>query len=114
MLRTCLPQHAVLESGLELGGHRLSPEEALPALLTVLLFLGLILISWGLFLTQGYDPMASLFEVTSASATVGLSSGIVGPELPSGLKLLLCADMLLGRLEILAFLVLLCPGNWRT
>jgi trk system potassium uptake protein TrkH len=114
MLRTCLPQHAVLDSNLELGGHRLSLDEALPALLTVLLFLGLILVSWALFLSQGYDPMASLFEVTSASATVGLTSGIAGPELPSGLKLLLCADMLLGRLEILAFLVLLCPGNWRS
>jgi trk system potassium uptake protein TrkH len=45
---------------------------------------------------------------------VGLSTGITAQYLPWGLKLLLCADMLLGRLEILAFLVLICPGNWVT
>jgi len=28
------------------------------------------------------------------------------------LKLVLCADMLLGRLEIIPWLVLLYPGSW--
>jgi trk system potassium uptake protein TrkH len=112
ILRACLPPHAVVE--LTLGGRRIQPEEALPALLTILLFLLLVLLSWAVFVACGYEPLASLFEVTSAAATVGLSAGITVQQLPWGLKLLLCADMLLGRLEILAFLVLLCPGNWKS
>ena len=111
VLRACLPPHAVVE--IDLGGRRIKHEEALPALLTILLFALVVLISWGVFVSCGYEPLASLFEVTSATATVGLSSGITTQPLPWGLKLLLCADMLLGRLEILAFLVILCPGNWR-
>jgi len=111
ILRACLPPHAVVET--TLGQRRIQPEDALPAVLTVLLFLLVILLSWAAFLSCGYQPLASLFEITSATATVGLSSGITSQGLPWGLKLLLCADMLLGRLEILAFLVLLCPSNWK-
>jgi trk system potassium uptake protein TrkH len=56
--------------------------------------------------------MAALFDVVSATGTVGLSAGVTGPGLASALKLVLCADMLLGRLEILAVLVLLSPATW--
>ena len=65
-----------------------------------------------LFLVAGYAPLDALFEVVSALGTVGLSAGIVGPELPAALKGVLCIDMLLGRLEIIAILVLLSPGTW--
>jgi trk system potassium uptake protein TrkH len=37
---------------------------------------------------------------------------VTGPGLPPALKLLLCADMLLGRLEVLALLVLVSPRTW--
>jgi trk system potassium uptake protein TrkH len=53
-----------------------------------------------------------LFEVVSATATVGLSTGITHHDLPIMLKSVLCIDMLLGRLEIIAFLVLLYPTTW--
>jgi trk system potassium uptake protein TrkH len=43
---------------------------------------------------------------------VGLSSGITGPGLEPLLKGVLCADMLLGRLEFLALLVVLYPRTW--
>jgi len=61
---------------------------------------------------MGYDPLDALFEVVSATGTVGLSTGITGPELPPLLKGVLCADMLMGRLEILAWLVILYPRTW--
>jgi trk system potassium uptake protein TrkH len=61
---------------------------------------------------MGYAPLDSLFEVVSATGTVGLSSGITGPELPTLLKGVICADMLMGRLEIVAWLVVLNPGTW--
>jgi len=43
---------------------------------------------------------------------VGLSSGIARPALEWWLKLVLCFDMLAGRVEILALLVVLNPGSW--
>jgi trk system potassium uptake protein TrkH len=60
----------------------------------------------------GHAPLDALFEVVSAVGTVGLSAGITAPELAPGLKLLLCVDMLMGRLEIVAVLVLLYPPTW--
>jgi trk system potassium uptake protein TrkH len=56
--------------------------------------------------------MPALFEVVSATGTVGLSAGLSSPELAPALKLVLCADMLLGRLEFVALFVLLGPRTW--
>jgi trk system potassium uptake protein TrkH len=50
--------------------------------------------------------------VVSATGTVGLSVGITSADLPAQLKGVLCADMLMGRLEIIAWLVMLFPGTW--
>jgi trk system potassium uptake protein TrkH len=61
---------------------------------------------------MGYSPLDSLFEVVSATATVGLSAGVTEAALPPLLKGILCVDMLLGRLEIMAWLVMLYPGMW--
>ena len=72
----------------------------------VLLFPAMAFVSWLPFLAWGYAPLESLFDVVSALGTVGLSSGITGPQLPDALKLVLCADMLLGRLEFIAVLIL--------
>jgi len=82
------------------------------ALLIILLFVTVILLSWLPFLCMGYSPLDSLFEVVSATGTVGLSAGVVSPEMPIFLKGILCVDMLLGRLEILAWLLLLYPRTW--
>jgi trk system potassium uptake protein TrkH len=41
-----------------------------------------------------------------------MSAGITSSELPVFLKGILCADMLLGRLEIIAWLVIFYPGTW--
>jgi trk system potassium uptake protein TrkH len=61
---------------------------------------------------MGYDPMNSFFEVASAIGTAGLSTGITGPDLHPFLKGVLCADMLMGRLEIVAWIVVLAPRTW--
>ncbi|GAB5452574.1 MAG: TrkH family potassium uptake protein [Halioglobus sp.] len=75
-------------------------------------FLAALLLSWLAFIAHGYPPAASLFEVTSALATAGLSAGITGADLPPFLKFVLCCNMLLGRLEIIAILVLFAPNTW--
>lgn len=91
-------------------GERGSQLEEVLAL--VFWFLVLLMGSWMVFVAYGYPPLVALFEVTSALATVGLSAGLTSAELPTELKILLCGNMLLGRLEILAVLVLLSPRSW--
>jgi trk system potassium uptake protein len=76
------------------------------------LFAATVVSSWLVFLLYGYPALDALFEVVSAVATVGLSTGITAPELPGLLKGVLGADMLLGRLEFVALLVVLLPGTW--
>jgi len=108
--RMRLPKHAVYEP--RLGGRHIERDEIGEAVTIVALFVGTVLVSWLAFVVAGYDPLDSLFEVTSATGTVGLSTGITAPDLPAALKLVLCADMLLGRLELIALFVLLSPRTW--
>ena len=105
-----MPPHAVADA--HLGGRRLEAADIERTMLVLGLFTATILVSWLIFVGQGFAALDALFEVVSAVSTVGLSSGISGPELAPTLKLLLCTDMLLGRLEILALLVLLYPRTW--
>lgn len=108
--RTGAPRHAVIEPWL--GGRRLESDALLRALLVIMLFVAVVLVSWVLFVAFGHDALDALFEVVSATATVGLSTGITSPELHPFLKGVLCLNMLAGRLEVLALLVLLYPGTW--
>jgi trk system potassium uptake protein TrkH len=108
--RAGMPRQAV--AGATLGGRRVEADEIQNALGIVSVFLAFIAISWLVFVGMGYNPLDSLFEVVSAIGTVGLSTGISAPDLHPLLKGVLCADMLLGRLEILAWLVLFYPRTW--
>lgn len=108
--RVSMPPHAVAD--IRLGGRRVEEAELHRALMVVALFAFVIFASWLAFLAYGHDPLNALFEVVSATATVGLSAGVAGTSLDSVLKLVLCADMLVGRLEVFAFLVLLYPRTW--
>jgi trk system potassium uptake protein TrkH len=71
-----------------------------------------VVASWLPFLLYRYDPLNSLFEVISAIGTVGLSSGISSPTLQPLLKVVLGIDMLFGRVELVALLVILYPTTW--
>ena len=110
IVRTCLPRHAVIEP--RLAGRRLQGDEIQAALLLIFLYGVVVAVSWLQFVATGYDPLDSLFEVVSATGTVGLSVGITSANLPAQLKGVLCADMLMGRLEIIAWLVMVFPGTW--
>ncbi len=78
----------------------------------VALFVMTVLLSWVPFVMTGFDPLDSLFEVVSATGTVGISAGISSPGLPAYLKVVLCVDMLLGRVEFVALIVMLYPRTW--
>ncbi len=110
LLRTCLPKHAVLEP--RMAGRRLQNDEVHASLLLILLFVMIVGLSWLLFVAAGYNPLDSLFDVVSATGTAGLSVGVTSVALPGYLKGVLCVDMLMGRLEIIAWLVMLYPGTW--
>lgn len=110
IIRICVPRHTVIEP--RVHGERLSDSQIREALTLIILFGAVILISWFPFVIMGYDPLDALFEVVSATGTAGLSVGITSSGLPDVLKAILCVDMLMGRLEILAWLVLFFPGTW--
>lgn len=106
-----LPPHAV-DADVEVGGQRLGGDEASQLLLVVLLFVAVVVASTAAFVVSGFAPIDALFEVVSATATVGLSTGITSATLSGGLKAVLCAAMLFGRVEIMAALVVLYPRTW--
>jgi trk system potassium uptake protein TrkH len=110
VLRTRILDHAVAPA--RFLGRSWPDDTLIGILLVVALYLVAIGLSWLAFLPYAYDPLDALFEVVSATGTVGLSTGITSSTLPVPLQAVLCADMLLGRLEILAVLVFLAPGTW--
>jgi trk system potassium uptake protein TrkH len=110
LLRPSMPPHAL--TGPSTVGGRTKPEEAVTTLTILSLFLSVALGTWVVFLLHGLPPLASLFDVVSALGTVGLSAGVVGPDLPAHLKALLALVMLMGRLEVVAVLVLVHPATW--
>lgn len=108
--RICASKHAV--APFRIAGQRMEDTRIQEALLIVLLFGGVVITSWLAFLMMGYDPIDSLFEVVSATGTVGLSAGVTDSGMPVVLKGVLCVNMLLGRLEIIAWLVFIYPKTW--
>ena len=108
--RAGAPSNAVSEA--RLSGRRLEADEIQNAMSLIVVFIFLIGISWLPFLALGHAPLDSLFEVVSALGTAGISAGVTGAGLHPLLKGILCADMLLGRLEIVVWLVFFYPGTW--
>lgn len=108
--RTAMPAHAVVPN--RLAGRPLDSDDIERTLLLIALFAAVVAASWVCFVGAGYPPLDALFEVVSATGTVGLSTGITSSALHPLLKGVLCFDMLAGRLEMIALLVLLYPGTW--
>lgn len=95
-----------------LDGGSLQPAEINTVVSLLVVYLLVILLSWAAFLVYGHAPLDALFEVVSALATAGLSTGVTSATLEPALKAVLCMDMLMGRVEVIAFLVLLYPRTW--
>ena len=90
----------------KLFGRTYSNAALLQAIVVVLLFITLVFVSAFIVSSYGYPLVDSLFETTSATATTGLSTGIVSPSLALELKWLFVCLMILGRVEILAFFIM--------
>ena len=103
--KSTLPSGAIIPT--KLKGKSISEKDMI--LVFVLLFLGLsfILVGTMIFTLYGYDLSYALFEVTSAFTLGGLSTGITNITLSPILKIILVLQMLVGRVEIIPFLMLL-------
>lgn len=110
LARAAAPHHAIIDA--RLGQRRLEDDELWRAMSIILFFASCVALSWLVFVACGYPALDALFEVVSATGTVGLSTGITRPELEPMLKVLLCLNMLAGRVEIFALLVVLYPKTW--
>jgi trk system potassium uptake protein TrkH len=93
------------EEKLHIDNKELTDSDVILHMLVVLLGGFIILISTLIFCFHGFPLIDSLFESTSAFATTGLSVGIVNVSLPVYLKWLMIILMILGRVEIVPFLI---------
>jgi trk system potassium uptake protein TrkH len=105
-----LPARAV--APLRHDGEPVSERTLVGLLALLFVYLCAMLVIWILFLLHGHPALPALFETVSALSTVGLSTGIVGPDLTPGLKVALILGMWLGRLEFIAVLLLITPRTW--
>lgn len=108
--RLLLPAHGVLH--LRDRGERQTSDDITAAGAVLVLYIVTVLICWSVFLAAAQPALPALFEVVSAVSTVGLSSGLTGPELPPHLVSVLIAAMLLGRLEFIALIAIFLPKTW--
>ncbi|MCL6450491.1 MAG: TrkH family potassium uptake protein [Acetobacteraceae bacterium] len=83
--------------GVEVFERRIPAELVSRALAVTLIAVALVVGMTGvLLITEGQEPLATLFEVTSAFGTVGLSTGMT-PSLTTAGRLLIVATMFAGR-----------------
>lgn len=109
-LRLRLPDRAVVH--LKAAGQRVETDQVIFAAALLAIYLFSALVVWLVLLAAGHGALPALFDAVSALSGVGLSSGVIGPELEPGAKVLTILAMLLGRLEFFAFILLFLPTTW--
>ncbi|HHT18233.1 MAG: TrkH family potassium uptake protein [Euryarchaeota archaeon] len=102
--RILLPEGSVISR--TISGKPVSDIEIREAGSYTFLYFFFILISWLVLMQYGYSGIDSFFEVASAQGNVGLSLGIISPNMPDIAEILLIFNMWIGRLEIIPVLVL--------
>jgi len=106
--RFLLPESAVVVTTYHAGRRRtLRPETARAATTVLLLYVASYLLGTIVGLAYGtLDVTQAMFEAVSIGSNIGLSIGVVAPGMPRGLQAVYTVQMLLGRLEFVALLVL--------
>jgi len=90
---------------IEFDGKDYDKKDIVINLVFILLSVALVAVTGALLYFSGFGLIDSMFEAASAFATSGLSVGIVSAALALHLKLVLTILMVIGRVEILPFLV---------
>jgi trk system potassium uptake protein TrkH len=103
-----LPEGAVVSRTFtQYGKQHINPNLIRSVFTISLLYVGLYLSGAAVALGLGYDLGPALFESISASAAVGLSVGVVSPDMPLLLEIVYILQMWVGRLEFVAIAALL-------
>jgi trk system potassium uptake protein len=102
--RILLPESALVVTTYHAGKRRILRDETSRAATTVLLlFVVTYLIGAVVGLLYGeFDITQTLFESVSVGSNIGISIGVVGPDMPRGLQTVYLIQMWLGRLEYVA------------
>ncbi|WP_223423073.1 TrkH family potassium uptake protein [Tateyamaria pelophila] len=109
-LRLRLPASAV--SHLKIGNKRADAEAILFSAALLVVYLLSALIFWSALYIAGHPALPALFDAVSALSGVGHSTGVIGPDLNVGLKIMTVFAMLLGRLEFFVLIALFLPSTW--
>lgn len=106
--RAVMPDAAVVGSAWT-GRHRqrLTDKVVRSAVTILVLYLLTYLAGAAVGVFYGFDLTTAMFESTSATANVGLTSGLLAPTNPTPLKLVYLVQMWLGRLEFVAAFALI-------
>jgi trk system potassium uptake protein TrkH len=110
LLRVFLPREAI--TPIKIEDHVVESEEIYNLVSFMLLYTLILVISSFIFMLYGVDTSSSVFEVSSALSTVGLSAGVTSGSMPVVLKTVLIINMLFGRIEIIPLVLLFIPGTW--
>ena len=98
---------APIERKMTIDGSWLSEPEISQALLIVVLHMIMIFGGAVIMAAHGYRFIDTLFEATSAAGCVGLSTNVVSPTAPVGVKATIIFLMLLGRLEYVQLMLII-------
>ncbi len=106
--RILLPESALVVTTYHAGRRRILNDQTARAATTVLLlFVVTYLIGAMVGLAYGeFDITETLFESVSVGSNIGISIGVVNPDMPDGLMAVYIAQMWLGRLEYVAVFAL--------
>ena len=110
LLRLFLPREAITPVKIE--DHVVESDEIYNLVTFMLLYTLILVVSSFIFMLYGTNMSSSVFEVSSALSTVGLSTGETSATMPVILKFVLIIDMLFGRIEIIPLILLFMPGTW--
>jgi len=103
MKRAAAPEDAVVV--VKVGGKMTKDKDILIVVLSIFLTFLMLALTTFAFLIYGFGFGDSVFEIVAALSTGGLSAGLTSQDLPIALRWLLTAVMMLGRMEIIPFLI---------
>lgn len=111
-------QHPQAQIPIKIGKKTISEDIASSAILFIVLYITIILISSIFISIMGVDLLTSFSASAASLGSSGPGFGLVGSIsnyscMPNGALLILCIDMLLGRLEIFGLLLLFTIFRWR-
>lgn len=97
---------------LKIAGRRASSERMVFSAALIGTYAISVAVFWLALMIGDHPPLPAIFDAVSALSGVGLSAGVIGPDLAAPLKIMAIFAMLLGRLEFFALIVLFLPSTW--